>query len=113
MIRGRLRHPDDAPDVGELSEQIVSIGGVTVEQILSGLLSGPVSYDQDHDEWVVVLTGSARLEVDGEALVLQSGDWVLIPARIPHRLIETRLGTNWLAIHAHSSAGTRSDPPSV
>jgi cupin 2 domain-containing protein len=72
---------------------------LTVEQILSGALPEPASYEQAHDEWVLVLEGRARLLVDGTELELESGDWLLLPAGCPHTLLETRPGTSWLALH--------------
>lgn len=71
-----------------------------MEQILSGALGAPVDYDQDHDEWVVVLNGRATLVVGDAPLDLVAGDWVLLRAHEPHRLLETEPGTSWLALHA-------------
>jgi uncharacterized cupin superfamily protein len=88
--------------VGERAEEITRLGGVSVEQILSGAVSAPVDFDQDHDEWVVVLAGDALLEVASERVSLATGDWVLLPARTPHRLVETSPGTSWLALHARA-----------
>jgi hypothetical protein len=42
--------------------------------------------------------------VGGDTLDLNAGDWVLLRARVPHRLLETVPGTTWLAIHAAPSA---------
>jgi uncharacterized cupin superfamily protein len=98
--RGRLRTSDEAPVTGELSQGIVSFDYVSVEQIVSGALAEPVHFNQDHGEWVVVLAGSAVLEVEDERLTLEPGDWVFLPAQTPHRLIDTRPGTNWLAVHS-------------
>jgi cupin 2 domain-containing protein len=100
VVRGRLLAASEAPATGERAAEIARVGGVVVEQILSGALTGPVDFDQHHDEWVVVLAGDAVLEVAGERVTLSAGDWVLLPARTPHRLVETSPGTNWLALHA-------------
>jgi cupin 2 domain-containing protein len=100
VVSGRLRPPSDAPAVGERSEQIAQLGGVVVEQILSGAMAAPVDYDQDHDEWVVLLSGGATLDVGDERLDLAAGDWVLLPAHVQHRLVETVPGSTWLALHA-------------
>ena len=109
MTRGRLRPPLDAPAVGECSEVVVQLGGVVVEHILSGILDASAAYDQDHDEWAVVLNGAAILEVEGETIDLVAGDWVLLPAHVPHRLVETQPGTTWLALRtapgAYEAAG--------
>ncbi len=100
VARGRLRPPSDAPAVGEWSEEVAQLGQAVVEQIVSGALGAPVDYDQDHDEWVVVLHGGATLQVDDETLELGEGDWVLLRAHVPHRLVYTVPGTAWLALHA-------------
>ena len=102
VVRGRLNAAVDAPAVGERAEEIARLGGVVVEQILSGTLAAPVDFDQDHDEWVIVLAGDAVLEVAGERMALGAADWVLLPAHTQHRLVETAPGTSWLALHARA-----------
>jgi cupin 2 domain-containing protein len=99
-VRGRLPSAAGAPEVGERSQEVARIGGTVVEHIVSGMLPAPVDYDQAHDEWVVVLDGAAALDVDGERVDLTGGDWILLPAHVPHRLLEVRPGTRWLALHA-------------
>jgi cupin 2 domain-containing protein len=103
--RGRLHPPDDAPAAGEQIESVALLSGIRVEQILSGELTGPADYLQDHDEWVVVLSGGAVLEIDGGEVRLSTGEWIVLPAGIPHRLVRTDRGTNWLAVHAPSPTG--------
>jgi mannose-6-phosphate isomerase-like protein (cupin superfamily) len=78
---------------------VVVDGQVVVEQILSGRVEGATEYLQDRDEWVAVLHGAATLEVGGEAVTLAPGDWVLLPAGVPHRVVRVEPGTSWLAFH--------------
>jgi mannose-6-phosphate isomerase-like protein (cupin superfamily) len=52
-----------------------------------------------------VLDGSATLEVDGTIESLESGDWVLLDEGVPHRVLSTRTGTSWLAVHLPPGAG--------
>ena len=75
--------------------------GLVVEQILSGRTDHPRSYAQVQDEWVAVLAGAAVLEVAGERVALGPGDWVFLPAGVPHLLLETAVGTSWLAVHLY------------
>ncbi|MCD9624476.1 cupin domain-containing protein [Rhabdothermincola salaria] len=98
--RGRLEDGRQAPGVGETHHVLAHLGAVRVEHILSGHLERAERFVSDADEWVVVLTGSARLEIAGEVLDLAAGDWVTIPAATPHVLHETEPGTSWLAVHA-------------
>lgn len=67
-------------------------------------------YDQDRTEWVVLLTGSAALLIEGEAgpRILGPGDHVEIPPHIRHRVEWTDADepTVWLAIHVAGCDGT-------
>jgi mannose-6-phosphate isomerase-like protein (cupin superfamily) len=96
--RGRLRAGDTAPAEGEETQRLATVGGAVVEQILSGRIGAPVDYLAEVDEWVVVLEGRAALEVEGAPLELGAGDWVMLPARTPHRLVATEPGTTWLTV---------------
>lgn len=79
--------------------------GCRVERIVSlGQASPPgFWYDQDWDEWILLLAGQASLQFEGEAepRVLASGDYLLIPAGARHRVVHTAAEepTVWLAIH--------------
>jgi len=98
--RGRLRPPSDAPDEGERFDHLVAEDGrAVVEQILSGRVEDPADYLQDHDEWVTLLSGRATLEVGDEPVELAAGEWVVLPAHVPHRLVTVDPGTSWLAFH--------------
>jgi cupin 2 domain-containing protein len=96
--RGRLLDPSLAPSQGERVEQLAQLDGLVVEQILSGTLEQALDFNQDHDEWFVLLQGDAELEVNGESLTLTSGDWMLLPRQTPHRVVRTSPGTSWLAV---------------
>jgi cupin 2 domain-containing protein len=97
--RGRLASAADAPAAGERIDRVIDVGGVVIEQILSSADVEPVTYDQDHDEWVVVTAGSATLDVEGEEVELVVGEWVFLPARTRHRVVRTEATTTWLAVH--------------
>jgi cupin 2 domain-containing protein len=60
-------------------------------------------FDQDEDEWVIVLAGSAGLRFQEEeaAKTLRAGDYVNIPAHTRHRVewTDANCETIWLAIH--------------
>jgi cupin 2 domain-containing protein len=99
--RGRLRDPSEAPARGERTERLLAFGDAVVEQILSGRLEAPADYLQAQDEWVVVLAGGATLEVAGETVELAARDWLFLPSGVPHRLVRTEPGTDWLALHVH------------
>ena len=104
IVRGRLAPADAAPAIGERVNRLADLRHAAVDQILSGPLDGPVDYCENEDEWVVVLHGAATLSVNDEQMELGPGDWVLLPARTPHRLVETHPGTSWLTVTSPTPA---------
>jgi cupin 2 domain-containing protein len=88
----------------ELFETILSKPNFLVERIVS---SGQVTpsgqwYDQETDEWVILLQGEAELSYqDGSRLRMRSGDYVMILAHQKHRVEYTSSDPVciWLAIH--------------
>ena len=97
--RGRLRDGAAAPASGEAVERLLVLPGVVIEQILSGTLEAPLDFRQEHDEWVVLLEGSASLVVAGEDVALEAGGWLFLPAGVEHRVVATAPGSSWLAMH--------------
>jgi cupin 2 domain-containing protein len=95
--------PTRLPD--ELVETVFASGSCRIERIVSQGHASPAGfwYDQDRDEWVVVLRGRATLRFEGdmEPLELGSGDHVIIPAHRRHRVDWTTPDepTIWLAMH--------------
>jgi cupin 2 domain-containing protein len=79
--------PDDLPD--ELVETLVDAKAVRVEKIVSYGHSSPEGfwYDQEQHEWVIVLSGAARLRFeDDEVMEMGLGDCMNIPAHKRHRV---------------------------
>ncbi|HUP72380.1 MAG TPA: cupin domain-containing protein [Acidimicrobiales bacterium] len=92
------------PMVGEEFRELVRVQNVVIEEIVSSAMPDTFEYWQPHDEWVVVLEGTAKLDVDSDVVALAAGEWVLIPAHTRHRVLETAAGTRWLAVHVHPVA---------
>ncbi|WP_374086268.1 cupin domain-containing protein [Methylomicrobium lacus] len=95
--------PEQLPN--ELFEPILQRNGIEIERIISKGHQTPAGqwYDQDWDEWVLLLRGQATLVFQNEAepIHLQPGDYLLIPAHCRHRVEWTDPAgkTIWLAIH--------------
>jgi cupin 2 domain-containing protein len=91
------------PTAGEGFHELFSNSSVKIERIVSRSHSSPPGfwYDQNQDEWVIVLKGRAVLEFDGgETMVVAEGDYVTIPRHLRHRVAETSEETLWVAVHA-------------
>jgi cupin 2 domain-containing protein len=103
--------------VAERTDVLVNEASVRLERIIStGHATAPGDWhDQDRDEWVVVLRGSAGLRFEGDAEVLEMhvGDHLVIPAHRRHRVewTDSQEPTVWLAVHySGAGAGSRSRP---
>ena len=89
----------------ELIENLVEEEGLRLERIVSTGHVTPAGewYDQESDEWVVLLTGAARLlfEAPEEVVTLKPGDHLKIPAHRKHRVewTDPDATTVWLALH--------------
>ena len=87
------------PANGESFTTLLEHKNVKIIRIVSSDTPDQKEYCQEEDEWVVVLEGSALLEVKGEPRSLTRGESLFLPAGTPHRVLETVPGTLWLAVH--------------
>jgi len=97
----------DIPDNGAAEQviELLSRPGLRIERIVSKGHATPAGqwYDQPHSEWVMVVSGAARLRFEDEmkAIEMQAGDTVDIPAHRRHRVewTDPAGATVWLAVH--------------
>ena len=104
MISGNLFESIPKDLNQEQIQQIVQSEQVCIERIISRGQSSPESgwYDQEQNEWVMVLSGGAELLFEGAGTVrLNPGDYFDIPAHTKHRVSWTDpdIETIWLAVH--------------
>jgi cupin 2 domain-containing protein len=97
---------DDVPAhaEGEIFTELLLRENVRIERIVSTGQSTPTDkpHRQRHDEWVLLLAGSAGLRIEGEGeRNLRPGDNVLIAAHRANWVTYTAKDnpTIWLAIH--------------
>ena len=94
--------PTELPE--ELFEVICESAEVRVERIVSKGHASPTDfwYDQEEDELVFLLKGSAQLSFRDtkQSVIMKAGDYINIPAHQAHRVDWTADGeeTVWLAI---------------
>jgi mannose-6-phosphate isomerase-like protein (cupin superfamily) len=76
-----VRHPQ-----GEPFAEVFKYGSLLIE------LFAPQGEDlqQPHkrDEWYVVARGTSLFERDGQAVRVQVGDFLFVPAQMPHRFVD-------------------------
>ena len=97
--------PSDLPD--ELIEKITgdATKDISIERIISRGHASPQDfwYDQDKNEFVIVLKGKAGLIFKGSKKIVEMspGDYINIPAHALHRVewTSSEEDTVWLTIH--------------
>ncbi len=96
---------------------LADLPGARIERIVSTGQASPPGfwYDQDHAEWVVLLSGSAGLWIEDEDAprILRPGSYVEIPAHARHRVewTDTDRPTVWLAVHSGRISGSGTKKP--
>ncbi len=74
-------------------ERIISFGHITPSNFW---------YDQDEDEFVLLLKGYAKILLENEEIIeLKEGDYIIIPKHLKHKVIytDTENKTFWLTCY--------------
>ena len=93
----------------EVTEELVRGEGFVMERIFTAGQVTPEGewYDSPRGEWVVLLSGAARLQLeeDSRPIEMRPGDYLSIPAHCRHRVqwTDPDLPTVWLALHYDAS----------
>lgn len=96
LFTPNMSNPDE-----EQFDTLLKTEDIHIEKITS---NGQVSdewYEQERDEWVVLLEGEGRLlfEENNTIVHLDKGEHIHIPKMKKHKVIYTSKPTVWLAIH--------------
>jgi cupin 2 domain-containing protein len=95
--------PGEVPE--EMFSDIMRTDRFRIERIVSRGHASPPGfwYDQETDEWVLLVAGGATVGFDdGRAVDLKPGDYLLIPRHCRHRVewTDPEQQTVWLAVHS-------------
>jgi cupin 2 domain-containing protein len=101
-------HGDLAADIpAQLPEELTTVlargRGVRIERIVSRGQVSPAGfwYDQAEDEFVLLVAGEARVQIEDQAeQTLLPGQWIHLAAHVRHRVTFTAADrdTIWLAV---------------
>lgn len=89
----------------ERFDPLLTAANVRIERIVSTGQTTPPGdwFDQEWDEWVVVITGAAEVLLEDEDVPrsLRPGDYLFLPAHVRHQVTWTlpERPTVWLAVH--------------
>lgn len=108
-IRNIFSEPPATSQEGEVFESLLRGKDFFLERIVThrDYKQPGKWYDQEKDEWALLLNGEAILEFEGEKKVnLHHGDYLVIPAHRRHRVIWTEgsPACTWLAVHGNFNA---------
>jgi len=89
---------EEPSENSELFSTLFQNGSLKIESIRSWLKDPGEYYNQEQDEWVLLLSGEAKLEIDNQTFDLQSGDYCFIPKHTSHRVLSTSKNALWLGV---------------
>jgi ribosomal-protein-alanine N-acetyltransferase len=106
-VRSGSMHDEPFPTIAE-DERLTTLhrdATFRIEKILSAGQTTPAGrwYDQETDEWVLLLEGRATIAFEnGARKNLEPGEWIFIPRRCKHRVEATSSdpGCVWIGVHA-------------
>ena len=105
VLQGNLLAQAPVDRTAERFEALLERPGLKIERIVSNGQASPEGfwYDSAQDEWVLLVSASAGLHLDGaaEPRTLAPGDYLHLPAHCRHRVAWTDAAqsTVWLAVH--------------
>ena len=88
-----------SPQNGETFTALLEHKNIKINRIVSSANVEPIEYNQEEDEWLVLLEGEATLLIENEEKILTKGETLFIPAKVPHTVMKTSRGTVWLTVH--------------
>ena len=93
--------PESIPE--EIFDILAESEYCKIERIISKGQKTPEGkwYDQDKNEFVIIIKGYAKLSFKDKIIKMEEGDWINIPAHTKHRVEKTNpeKETIWLAIY--------------
>ena len=88
----------EAPENSETFFTLFQNHSCKIESICSWLKTPGEIYDQDEDEWVLLIRGEAKLKIGTVEYNLIAGDYCLLPKHTLHQVVSTSKNALWLGI---------------
>ncbi len=87
------------PEAGE--ESFVTLhqsSTLKIDAIRSRLTVAGENYDQEEDEWVILVRGSAMIEIEGNHHCLKEGDSLFLERHTRHQVLSTSDDALWIGV---------------
>jgi cupin 2 domain-containing protein len=99
LIRPNNLYNQISPDENtEVFTTLFQNDSIKIESIRSWLKTPGEIYNQEQDEWVILLEGEAELEIDNQIIILKKGDNFLVPKHTIHRVLSTTKNALWIGV---------------
>ncbi|MBV5320596.1 MAG: cupin domain-containing protein [Sulfuricurvum sp.] len=99
MIRiANLSDLNEPTENNEIFLPLFQTSTFKIEAIRSWLKIPGELYNQEEDEWVILLEGKASIEMDNQIFTLQKGDYFFIPKHRVHRILSTSKNALWIGV---------------
>lgn len=82
----------------EIFTTLFQNNSLKIESIRSWLKTPGELYNQEEDEWVLLLVGDAKIALKDTEANLQAGDYFFIPRHTLHRVLSTSKDALWLGV---------------
>ena len=89
------------PKTDETFTTLLEHKNIKINHIVSSDSVEPITYIQEEDEWLVLLEGEATLLIDNKEKILTKGETLFIPAKVPHSVLKTSVGTVWITVYIY------------
>lgn len=95
-----LFSPNPNASLQEQFDTLLKTQTLSIEKITSNGQTSSQWYDQNEDEWVVIIEGEGTLLFEGGCEIrLKKGEHLYIPKHTKHKVTYTASPTIWLAVH--------------
>ena len=89
---------DEPSKESETFATLLETSTLKIEAIRSRLTLPGKEYYQEEDEWVILVRGTAALEIEGNVRLLREGESVFIKRHTSHRVLQTSDDALWIGV---------------
>jgi cupin 2 domain-containing protein len=93
-----LYRQEEPVENSEIFSTLFQNNSFKIESIRSWLKTPGEIYNQEQDEWVVLIRGNSQLYVKEEIVNLHEGDSLFLPKHTPHQVLHTSKDALWLGV---------------
>lgn len=98
IILNNIYHTQEPKENGETFVTVFQNNSLKIESIRSWLKAPGEVYNQEQDEWVLLVRGEASLQISEQILKMTEGDCCFIPRHTKHQVLSTSNDALWLGV---------------